>query len=755
VDAGPPPLAPVREPQPVAIKEWMIAAVSAKDDPVEPLLEAGTFTLPPQGEAFGTFWSALPADESGALFPVNRGELMYAATVISAAKGMHMFGRMDAVVGVYTGGAQQPGDVYAAGNKRVPLAVSEGDNLVVVRGFGGRGTPAAQIFATEDELVFNLADVTTPDLVVGDASEQYVGVAVLNVTEVPARDLVATVEDSEHFTATAITYPSLAAGAVTQVAFQLVPKAPFAKAAQELTVALRLESPSLAFAYRRELKLSTLAAGTTFKRTFRSRVDGSAQYYGVVPPSDFDAQKDYALVLTLHGAAVEGLGQARAYSAKDWAYIVAPTNRRPFGFDWEEWGRLDAIEALDHAMASYRIAKERVYLTGHSMGGHGTWHVGVLFPGRFATVGPSAGWSDFYSYQRGTPPTGVFGRAQAASMTLAYVKNLARRGVYVIHGAKDDNVPVTEAYRMLDALKGITEDVVYYEEPTGGHWWDGDKSPGADCVDWPDLFAFMQKHTLDPTELEFEFVTPSPSVNPTHSYVTLVAEKDPYHDASVVSRRTAEDTVTLTTTNVHSLRLDGAALVQKGIQRAVVDGATHDVGAKELAIGPQDGKRPLVHGPLNDVFRRPFCLVYADDGPPAYRHYAAYLLSNWSLIGNGHGCALPLSRVTSELGAAYNLVYLGVPVASIPALATLPFRWDATQVTAQGTSHPASAMTAIFPDGEHLGAVFVATAGAEYLLYRLQPFSSGFAVPDYLVWNEEGARAAGLLGPDWKVAPSP
>src|SRR5262249_21128475 len=159
-----------------------------------------------------------------------------------------------------------------------------------------------------------------------------------------------------------------------------------------------------------------------------SDIDGSAQYYGVVPPTGYDPSHSYALALTLHGAGVEGIGQAQAYSQKDWAFIVAPTNRRPFGFDWESWGRRDAIEVLDQAMGSFPIDPTRVYLTGHSMGGHGTWNVGVLFPGRFATLGPSAGWSTYYSYAGLAAPTGAFTRSQAPSDTFAYMKNLARRG---------------------------------------------------------------------------------------------------------------------------------------------------------------------------------------------------------------------------------------------------------------------------------------------------------------------------------------
>ena len=132
-----------------------------------------------------------------------------------------------------------------------------------------------------------------------------------------------------------------------------------------------------------------------------------------------------ALFLSLHGAGVQALGQSRSYSRKTWGHVVAPTNRRPFGFDWEDWGRLDAIEVLERAQAALGTDPLRVYLTGHSMGGHGTWHLGATFPDRFAAIGPSAGWISFWSYggsdrlDEAAPLERMLMRATTASDTIA------------------------------------------------------------------------------------------------------------------------------------------------------------------------------------------------------------------------------------------------------------------------------------------------------------------------------------------------
>ena len=93
------------------------------------------------------------------------------------------------------------------------------------------------------------------------------------------------------------------------------------------------------------------------------------------------------------------MNQSASYAPKTWGHVVAPTNRRPYGFNWEEWGRLDALEVLDIVKERYNIDENRIYLTGHSMGGHGVWHIGSLFPDRFAAIGPSAGWISFWTYR--------------------------------------------------------------------------------------------------------------------------------------------------------------------------------------------------------------------------------------------------------------------------------------------------------------------------------------------------------------------
>ncbi len=145
------------------------------------------------------------------------------------------------------------------------------------------------------------------------------------------------------------------------------------------------------------------------------------------------------------------------------------------------------MEVLDHAEKEFATDPRRTFLTGHSMGGHGTWILGVTYPDRFAAIAPSAGWISMFSYaglRRAQQPTGAseyMQRAVAPSDTLSLLRNITPRGVYVLHGDKDDNVPVDQARTMRKELSTFHPDFTYYERPvqvTGGatNAWIGRRS---------------------------------------------------------------------------------------------------------------------------------------------------------------------------------------------------------------------------------------------------------------------------------------
>jgi DNA-binding beta-propeller fold protein YncE len=162
------------------------------------------------------------------------------------------------------------------------------------------------------------------------------------------------------------------------------------------------------------------------------------------------------------------------------------------------------------------------------MGGHGTWSIGSTYPGSFAAIGPSAGWLSFWSYtgayepkKADDPLEQMLRRADDSSDTAKFRSNLVQPSVYILHGDKDDNVPVTEAQNMYSYLRNITDRVQYHEEPGAGHWWDNNPAPGADCVDWAPMFQVFKTASLPSNPLDVDFATSNPAVSATCRFVTI------------------------------------------------------------------------------------------------------------------------------------------------------------------------------------------------------------------------------------------
>ncbi len=162
-------------------------------------------------------------------------------------------------------------------------------------------------------------------------------------------------------------------------------------------------------------------------------------------PKDMAAQPDkrWPLLLFLHGAGERGSnvwlvavhGPPKIVREKpDFPFIVVspqcPAGRR--------WVDEDVLALLDDVIAKYPVDKQRIYLTGLSMGGYGTWSLGLSHPERFAAIVPICGGGDSIKALLPDPT-----RAEA----------LRSLPVWAFHGAKDSVVRLVESERMVDALR--------------------------------------------------------------------------------------------------------------------------------------------------------------------------------------------------------------------------------------------------------------------------------------------------------------
>ena len=718
---------------------WRIASVPPGRDPIARPFFERRLERPPLGpDERGVTWSEVDPDAEGR-FSVFSNWTLYGALPLELDAPLALSVRLHGFELVVDGRTVHDPDPYRTGRVRVPVFLAPGAHTLFLRGSGARGAPSIRFERAEGPAAPNRADVTRPDLVAGETLDAPLGVHLLN-TSGERLEVSTWVLDHPWFEETARRQPPIPADAVSPVVFDLRAKAPLPEV-ETATLTLALEIGGTLHTF--ELALPGFGGGRAIRRSFVSRVDGSAQYYGENGPGQSPSEPA-AMVLSLHGAGVEAVGQARAYDTKDWAHLIAPTNRRPFGFDWQDWGRLDAIEALEHAMDRLPHDPERVHVTGHSMGGHGTWHLGALYPDRFVTVGPSAGWIAFSTYGGTSALPPAWEPARLHDDTLRYRDNFADRAVYMIHGTNDDNVPIAQSRTMLAELAGIPASLELHEEPGAGHWWDGDPAPGARCVDFPPLFDRIRAGRLTPDDLDFDFVSPAPWVSSERSFARVDAVTDPYQPFSLTSRRSGARLV-VGTDNVAALRLDGARLDTAGVSEVEVDGEARAVTAEPMRFGRSE-KRPGRHGPVKEVFFEPFCFVHRDRDPWGAA-VAANLTSVWAMIGNGAACTLPLSR--AEEAGDRNRIYLGVPSTELALPSSIPFAFgpDGARLGETEVERPIF-LGVTFPEDEHLSVALYGSPGAEWLVRFFSPFSSRSAYPDWFsfVLNDEGNPAYGPAG---------
>ena len=749
---------------------------------------AGDVIELPDGEKLT--WRELAAGEDGRLRdPALRGG--YAFWTYEAPEERVLLLDARGHRQVIVNGEPRGGDLYDLGITRLPVHLKQGTNELLFK--AGRGSLAAKLVEPPGERFFEPRDATLPDVIRGEQGELLAGVIVTNASVDWATGLRVSAS-TDGGPATLSPVPDLLPCSSRKVLVRFT--VPAGSEGEVVELGLGLIDAAGESVHEARLELAVKDPSEGHKRTFASEIDGSVQYYAVTPAqATGDGEQPPALILTLHGASVEATNQARAYGAKDWAHIVAPTNRRPYGFDWEDWGRLDALEVLELAEERYGTDPGRTYLTGHSMGGHGTWNLGGHFPDRFAAIAPSAGWRDFWFYSVGeegeepTPVEAMLRRAANGSRTLLLERNYLHGGVYVLHGDRDDNVPVTEARAMRERLAAFHPNWAYYERPGAGHWW------GNECVDWPPLMDFLRQNELPAAAdvLRVEFDTVSPGISSRCHWVTVLAQERPMEPSHVeVELDPAERRIDLVTDNVSRLVLDLGPFVEAEVLPSgepltlasgddVLTELDWPLGRKLLLGRGREGewtaggplapwyKGPHRAGPFKDAFRGRMVFVFGTAGTSEEttwaRAKARYDAEVFAYRGNGSVEIVPDHHFDPGADRDRNVILYGNADTNgawdrvVPGNA-IRVHHDHVQVGERRIEGEDLACLFVYPrkgsDVASVGVVAGTGLVGSRLTEQLPYFVSGVGYPDWVVIGAEmlsegmgGVRGAGFFRDDW------
>jgi predicted esterase len=164
-----------------------------------------------------------------------------------------------------------------------------------------------------------------------------------------------------------------------------------------------------------------------------------------------DTSKLWPVMIFLHGSGQSGTDIQKVKThgppklieqGKQYPFIVVSPQAR----ENEGWEPQVIIRLIKGIQSQYKVDKERIYLTGLSMGGFGTWNIASKFPSVFAAIAPVCGGGD-----------------------TTQVMKLKHVPVWCFHGAKDNVVNPEQSYRMVRALKKFNPDVKLTIYPDANH----------------------------------------------------------------------------------------------------------------------------------------------------------------------------------------------------------------------------------------------------------------------------------------------
>lgn len=440
------------------------------------------------------------------------------------------------------------------------------------------------------------------------------------------------------------------------------------------------------------------------------------------------------------------------------------------------------MHCLDEARRRFSVDADRVYLTGESMGGHGTWAIVTRHPDVFAAAAPVFGGWDFRVTNVSTP---VDPPAPANAMdafwyergsSFANAENLLHVPLLVVHGDADPAVHVANSRHAVTMLQRWGYDIRYHEMPGWAH---EDLGQQATIADW----LLTHRRVTAPATVRLR----STDLAGAAAYWLRVrAFQNPSEVIRVVAEVQQPGLVRIDSTNVAALTIDLPAPLRGSAEklRVVWNGQTHELNRAnggELGTVPalsRQPKRAGFEGPLPAVIATPFAVVVGTtSADPRMRETiqarADFLAHQWLSWQHQPLRMLKDTEITADHEKSYSLILIGGADANAITRKLgrqLPFEATRNEIRVDGRVWKVkdSVLQALYPSP--LAAdryVYVITATSPEGMYFWKPqlvhFVMGFPVTIFDWIIQDGRRpppgtqdaaianvAAGVFDASWR-----
>ncbi len=525
-----------------------------------------------------------------------------------------------------------------------------------------------------------------------------------------------------------------------------------------------------------------------YRLAWRDDIDGSPQFCRAYLPGGYDPQKKYPLVVRLHGYnpanpvyvrwwSVDGRHSSadREYADHEGVIFVEPHGRG--NTQYLGLGDADVLRVIREAKKHFSIDDDRVYLSGESMGGWGTWNAATRHPDLFAAIAPVFGGADYHSQLTeeqlaALTPFDRFLQEKSSSWSMA--DGLLHTPILVLHGDADHSVNVDFSRYGVRQLQRWGYDVRYIEMPGYGHE-DLNRTPT--IVDW----LLTHRRVASPRHVRLR----SAELQHASAYWVTVDAFDRPNDFMVVDAElVAPNSLRVDSQNVLALTLTpSTSLIDSAKSVSIVwngDPQTAAVEHGRIALrSPADrhaavAKTARIAGPLSDVFNTPFAVVTGTaSADPAMNEIcaekSAALASFWQQWQNQPLRQFKDSEISDADLARYSLILIGGPDANLVArkfAAQLPLELAVDHVAIFGRSFSTTdaRVQLIFPhplnpDRYIVLAAATSTTAMEFWAPAGLPYESlDFTIEDGHVADvgqqasaSEIDVASGWFGRDWSL----
>jgi predicted esterase len=468
-------------------------------------------------------------------------------------------------------------------------------------------------------------------------------------------------------------------------------------------------------------------------RGYVSRVDGSTQPYALSLPagmSDAGSGFRFPLHVKLHGRGgtrneVRFFNEHQSKKPQDeqnWIQLDV-FGRTDNAYRWS--GETDVFEAIEDVKRRYRIDSQRITLWGFSMGGAGSWHLGLHHPSMWSSVGPGAGFVDFYNYQKQTEQLPAYQhRGLHIYDSIDYALNMFNVPFCTYGGELDAQLAAST--RMIERGKELGVESKLLIGPGMGHKFH------------PDSYKeFMEFHTARskegrpgfPGRKEIRFVTWTLKYSRCE-WLTIEEMITPYEETLAEGGLDDDGVLRLTTKNIAAMKIardiaDRIEIDGKNLQlRSAADGLLPDVYFEQsgdgwslldyddsIAFAENSGlhKRHNLQGPIDDAFMESFVCVRGTGEPWAKetqaradaaldlfrREFDKWLRGRVSVITD--------ARLTDDHIADSNLILFGDPGSNAvmaKVIDRLPIRWtkDSFEINGQSYDSKTHQLSMIYPN---------------------------------------------------------